>query len=67
MGAVEGTGAFKCPRCGAATWGNLKFCQECGQYLNVECPGCGATWRYIHERSYCPSCGTKVGKPKSKV
>lgn len=65
IGPVEGTGAFKCPRCGATTWGALNNCSECGEPLNVECPECGETWRYIHERSYCPSCGTKVATCKS--
>ena len=52
--------AFKCPNCGETTWGNLKFCQECGQKLDRECSKCGATWRYFYEYPYCPECGTKT-------
>lgn len=62
IGAAEGTGAFKCPKCGATTWGALDRCPECSEPLNIECPECGGTWRYIHNYHYCPSCGTKVAK-----
>lgn len=67
IGSAKGTGAFKCPRCGATTWGNLKNCPECGELLTIECPECGETWRFIYNYRYCPSCGTKAEKPKSKV
>ena len=55
-------GAFKCPRCGTTTWGNLQFCPECGQSLNMECPECGETWRYYYkeDRKFCPSCGARL-------
>lgn len=53
-------GPFRCPRCGAVTWGQLQYCKECGMYLNIECTGCDAYWRYYYDYKYCPSCGTKV-------
>jgi len=56
----QGIGAFRCSRCGAATWGNLNNCKECGKELNIGCTGCGATWRYFYEYSFCPNCGTKI-------
>ncbi|MFH1935266.1 MAG: zinc ribbon domain-containing protein [Pseudomonadota bacterium] len=59
------TGAFKCPRCGSTTWGDLNFCMECGQALIIECPKCGETWRYIHERAFCPGCGTRISKMRA--
>jgi len=67
IASVEGTGAFRCPRCGVTTWGDLKNCPDCGESLTIECPECKGTWRFIYNYRYCPSCGTKVGKLKSKV
>ncbi len=64
--AGETKGSFKCPRCGASTWGDLNFCQECGQDLFFECPGCEATWRFMFEYLYCPSCGAKTGQSSEK-
>lgn len=62
IGAAAGTGPMRCPKCGAVTWGNLKFCSECGENLNITCPGCGATWRYYYYYAYCPECGAKTGQ-----
>jgi len=63
----KGEGPFRCPRCAAVTWGDLNFCMECGQELYVECPGCGATWRYFYEYPFCPNCGTKIKKEIRKT
>jgi hypothetical protein len=49
--------AFKCPKCGELTGGNEKFCIECGQPLNVKCPECGESWRFMFEYKFCPGCG----------
>ena len=43
---TEGLGSFKCPRCGATTWGALDYCSECGMYLYKECPKCGKPMKY---------------------
>lgn len=67
MGPAEGTGPFRCPKCGSVTWGQLQHCPECGESLTVECSECGGTWRYIYDYTYCPSCGAKVGKQRSKL
>ena len=53
-------GAFRCPKCGTVTSGGLKFCSECGESLEIECPECGATWRHIYSYTFCPSCGAKT-------
>lgn len=57
-------GPFKCPGCGATTWGDLKYCPKCGEPLIRTCPECGGTWRYIFDDDYryCPSCGAKVAR-----
>ena len=31
----------KCTNCEKVTGGNEKFCEECGQSLNIACPECG--------------------------
>ncbi len=49
--------AFKCPKCGKLTGGNEKFCVDCGQPLNVICPECGESWRFMFEYKFCPGCG----------
>ena len=61
---TEGTGPFKCPRCGATTWGALDYCSECGQCLYTECPKCGKQWRYMYDRAFCPACGARVERAK---
>lgn len=53
-------GPFRCPRCGAVTGGNLKYCNECGQALDKECEECGASWRHYFSYSYCPNCGARL-------
>jgi len=59
-------GAFKCPKCGAATWGALKHCPKCGEALDRHCPDCGETWRYIYDGDYqyCPACGAGAAAPR---
>lgn len=56
------TEAFKCPRCGTTTWGNLEYCSNCGEPLTIECLECGYKWRYIYKYKYCPSCGAKTSR-----
>lgn len=55
-------GPFRCPRCGSATSGDLKFCSQCGEPLDIECQECGAKWRYIYGYTFCPFCGAKLKK-----
>jgi hypothetical protein len=55
-------GAFKCPKCGKLTGGNEKYCIECGQSLNITCPECGESWRFMFEYKFCPGCGHNMKK-----
>ena len=48
---------FKCPKCRKTTGGNEAFCTDCGQPLNIKCPACGETWRYMFIYNFCPACG----------
>ena len=60
--------AFRCPKCGELTAGNEKFCIECGQPLNVVCPDCGESWRFMFEYKFCPGCGHNMKKiPANKT
>jgi len=63
------SGTFKCPKCGITTWGNLKYCSNCGQSLNIKCPECGWGCRYMYAADYkcCPDCGTKMSEEKVKT
>jgi hypothetical protein len=54
--------AFKCENCGKTTAGNEKFCIDCGQALNIVCPDCGLTWRFMFVYKFCPTCGYNLEK-----
>jgi hypothetical protein len=49
--------AFKCPNCTKSTMGWENYCVDCGYPLNVECPECGESWRYMFIYEHCPNCG----------
>jgi len=57
---TEGTGSFKCPRCGATTSGAMDYCGDCGMSLQKECPNCGKQWRYVFDHTFCPDGGARV-------
>ena len=58
--------AFTCPKCGKVTGGNEKFCNACGQALNIICPECGTTWRFMFDNKFCPVCGHNMKQPGVK-
>jgi len=58
----QAVGAFRCSKCGTVTSGNLKFCSECGEALDIVCLACGEKWRYVRGYTFCPSCGTRAKK-----
>ena len=52
---------IRCPKCGSLNDEHAKFCQECGNNLQVKktCPKCG---KELEEGAkFCPECGEKVG------
>ena len=57
---AQNLGPFRCPKCGTTTSADCSFCSVCGEALDIECPECGATWRFIYNYTFCPSCGAKV-------
>lgn len=50
----------KCPKCGAAISGSVKFCPECGASTKAKCAKCGA--EMASDAKFCPECGTKADK-----
>ncbi len=58
--------AFKCPTCGKLTGGAEKFCIDCGQSLNVVCPVCANSWRFMFDYKFCPNCGQKMKTDSKK-
>jgi hypothetical protein len=52
--------AFQCPKCKNVTGGDEKFCMKCGYPLNVVCPECNHSWRYMFDYEFCPECGHKM-------
>ena len=58
--------AFTCPKCGKTTSGKEKFCIDCGQPLNISCPECGETWRFMFDYKFCPICGRNMKQPETK-
>jgi hypothetical protein len=54
--------AFKCPKCGVTTSSREKFCIECGNALDITCPECGNSWRFMFDYKFCPSCGHSMKK-----
>ena len=47
----------KCPKCGAAIPGSVKFCPECGASTKAKCVKCGA--EMTADAKFCPECGAK--------
>jgi membrane protease subunit (stomatin/prohibitin family) len=66
-GGGVGSATVKCPKCGAANAGAVKFCNECGTKLEVAsetvpCVKCGAQLQA--GAKFCNECGAKQEKPK---
>ena len=49
--------AFRCPECQNVTGGDEKFCNKCGCPLDIVCPECSHSWRYMFDYDFCPECG----------
>ena len=46
---------MKCPKCGSDNIDKAKFCNECGQNLELKCPRCGVT--NPPGSNFCNDCG----------
>lgn len=50
----------RCPKCGAESPKNKRFCAECGSPLAVLCPHCGSPIE--GKPKFCPECGGSLKK-----
>ncbi|MGD8763777.1 MAG: adenylate/guanylate cyclase domain-containing protein, partial [Desulfobacteraceae bacterium] len=50
-----------CPTCKSDNREGVKFCEECGEKLELECPACQA--KIPLEKKFCGECGHKLDVP----
>jgi len=58
---AQGLGEMKCPKCEAENREGAKFCNECGNKLEVACPECGKINRLGSK--FCDECGQNLSLP----
>jgi len=51
---------MKCQKCGSDNREGVKFCEECGAKLELECPACKA--KLPIGKKFCGECGYDLGK-----
>jgi class 3 adenylate cyclase/tetratricopeptide (TPR) repeat protein len=56
---------MKCPQCQFDNRTDARFCQECGQKLELLCPRCGKNLR--PEAKFCDGCGQSLSQPSSSA
>ncbi len=52
---------MNCPRCQSPNRDGVRFCEECGGRLALNCAGCGA--ELLPDKRFCGACGAPVGAP----
>ena len=58
LGLVSGCKNMKCPKCQIENRELAKFCNECGNKLELVCPQCKGSNRAGSK--FCDECGTKL-------
>jgi len=53
---------MKCPQCQFENPDDAKFCNECGNKLELVCPECGKVNQLASK--FCSECGYELRKPK---
>jgi class 3 adenylate cyclase/tetratricopeptide (TPR) repeat protein len=53
---------MKCPKCQFENRESVKFCEKCGEKLELICPGCSA--RLPPDRLFCGDCGRDLRTPR---
>jgi class 3 adenylate cyclase/tetratricopeptide (TPR) repeat protein len=53
---------MKCAKCGSHNREGVKFCEECGAKLELECPTCKA--KIPIGKKFCGECGHKLTEPQ---
>ena len=60
--AAVAAGKIICPKCGQVNEKGAKFCEGCGEKLQLTCPSCGAPIPV--GKKFCSECGATLGGPK---
>jgi class 3 adenylate cyclase/tetratricopeptide (TPR) repeat protein len=55
---------MKCPKCGSDNREGIKFCEECGEKMEMTCPECGT--KIVMGKNFCGECGHKLIKSENK-
>ncbi|MFC1896611.1 adenylate/guanylate cyclase domain-containing protein [Thermodesulfobacteriota bacterium] len=53
---------MRCPKCQFENAGDMSFCVECGNKLEVICPSCG--FGNLPTHKFCGKCGLDLSKPE---
>ena len=53
---------MKCQKCGSDNREGVKFCEECGAKLELECPSCKV--KLPLEKKFCGECGHDISKSR---
>ncbi len=56
---------MECPKCQFDNREDAKFCKECGNKLEIVCPGCGNL--YTPGTKFCDECGHDLTKPSEPL
>ncbi|NNL75091.1 MAG: AAA family ATPase, partial [Desulfobacterales bacterium] len=56
---------MKCPQCGSENREGVKFCEECGEKIEITCPKCGT--KTTPGKKFCGECGHKLAKPEDNL
>jgi len=56
---------MKCPQCGSDNREGIKFCEECGEKMEMTCPECGT--KITLGKKFCGECGHKLAKSEDKA
>ena len=56
---------MKCPQCGSDNREGIKFCEECGEKMEMTCPECGT--KITMGKKFCGECGHKFAKSEDKA
>jgi len=56
---------MRCSQCGSDNREGIKFCEECGEKMEMTCPACGA--KTVMGKKFCGECGHKLVKAEHKA
>ncbi|MCP4752302.1 MAG: zinc-ribbon domain-containing protein [Proteobacteria bacterium] len=56
---------MKCSKCQNENREGVKFCEECGEKMDLQCPSCGTV--VPAGKKFCGECSTKLAESKAKI